>query len=152
MRKILVTGASGYVGGRLVTSLLEDNAQVRVFVRDANKAQSHSWASKVEIAVGNASDYQSTLKALTGIHTAFYLLHSINSGTDFDKIEAEMARSFAKAAQDAYPSGHRSITIIRKLYKRNHEDQEPYQYLSSAFPKVRKSNKFVKCARKFADL
>ena len=101
VRKILVTGASGYVGGRLVTSLLEDNAQVRVFVRDANKAQSHSWASKVEIAVGNASDYQSTVKALTGIHTAFYLLHSINSGTNFDKIESDMARSFAKAAQEA---------------------------------------------------
>jgi len=100
-RKILVTGASGYVGGRLVSSLLEDNAQVRVFVRDANKAQSHSWASKVEIAVGNASDYQSTVKALTGIHTAFYLLHSINSGTNFDKIESDMARSFAKAAQEA---------------------------------------------------
>jgi hypothetical protein len=52
----------------------------------------------------------------------------------------------AKAAQDAYPPGHRSSTIIRKLYKRNHEDQEPYQYLSSAFPKVRKSNKFGESA------
>ena len=77
-RKILVTGASGYVGGRLVTALLDEKMQVRVFVRDLNKAQSHAWANQVEIAVGNASDYQSTLSALTGVHTAFYLLHSIN--------------------------------------------------------------------------
>jgi uncharacterized protein YbjT (DUF2867 family) len=99
-RLILVTGASGYVGGRLVTSLLDDNAKVRVFVRDANKAQSHTWANKVEITVGNASDYQSTVKALTGVHTAFYLLHSINLGPNFDQIESEMARNFAKAAQE----------------------------------------------------
>ena len=100
-RKILVTGASGYVGGRLVTSLLEDNADVRVFVRDASKAQSHQWASQVEITVGNASDYKSTLEALTGIHTAFYLLHSINLGPNFDEIESAMARNFAKAAEVA---------------------------------------------------
>ena len=99
-RLILVTGASGYVGGRLVTSLLADKAKVRVFVRDANKAQSHSWANEVEVAVGNASDYQSTVKALTGVHTAFYLLHSINLGPNFDQIESEMARNFAKAAQE----------------------------------------------------
>ena len=99
-RLILVTGASGYVGGRLVTSLLADKAKVRVFVRDANKAQSHTWANEVEIAVGNASDYQSTVKALTGVHTAFYLLHSINLGPNFDQIESEMARNFAKAAQE----------------------------------------------------
>ena len=70
-RKILVTGASGYVGGRLVTALLEDGADVRVFVRDANKAQSHSWANQVEIATGNATDFESTKAALTGVHTAF---------------------------------------------------------------------------------
>jgi len=99
-RLILVTGASGYVGGRLVTSLLEDKAKVRVFVRDANKAHSHSWADEVEIAVGNALDYQSTVKALTGVHTAFYLLHSINLGPNFDQIESEMARNFAKAAEE----------------------------------------------------
>ena len=100
-RKILVTGASGYVGGRLVTALLDEKMQVRVFVRDLKKAQSHTWANQVEIAVGNATDYKSTLAALNGIHTAFYLLHSINVGNNFDEIEAQMARSFAKAAQEA---------------------------------------------------
>ena len=99
VRKILVTGASGYVGGRLVTALLADGANVRVFVRDANKAQSHSWANQVEIATGNASDFESTKAALTGVHTAFYLLHSINLGPNFDEIESTMARNFAKAAQ-----------------------------------------------------
>ena len=98
-RKILVTGASGYVGGRLVTALLEDGADVRVFVRDANKAQSHTWANQVEIATGNATDFESTKAALTGVHTAFYLLHSINLGPNFDEIESNMAKNFAKAAQ-----------------------------------------------------
>jgi uncharacterized protein YbjT (DUF2867 family) len=98
---ILVTGATGYVGGRLVNSLLSDKLNVKVFVRDKNKAKSHSWSKEVIIESGNALNYQETLKALTGVHTAFYLLHSINLGTNFDKIEAKMAKNFAKAAEKA---------------------------------------------------
>jgi uncharacterized protein YbjT (DUF2867 family) len=97
-KQILVTGATGYVGGRLVNSLLSNNLDVKIFVRDINKTKSHSWTEKVNIATGNALNYNETLTALTGVHTAFYLLHSINLGSDFDKIEARMARNFAKAA------------------------------------------------------
>lgn len=98
---ILVTGATGYVGGRLVNSHLSENLHVKVFVRDKNKANSHTWANKVSMETGNALNYQETLKALTGVHTAFYLLHSINLGANFDKIEAKMAKNFANAALKA---------------------------------------------------
>ena len=100
-RKILVTGASGYVGGRLVRQLLSQDFSVRVMVRDQNKISGQSWIDKVEIAKGNANDFASVMAALTGVHTAFYLLHSINLGSNFDEIEATMARNFAKAAEEA---------------------------------------------------
>ena len=100
-RTILVTGASGYVGGRLVTSLLADQMDVRVFVRDARKIKGQLWSNEVEISEGNANNYESTLAALNQVHTAFYLLHSINLGPNFDEIESAMARNFAKAAEAA---------------------------------------------------
>jgi len=98
-RRILVTGASGYVGGRLVRQLLTEGFTVRVFVRDAKKISGQPWFSQVELATGNANDYASTKSALEGIHTAFYLLHSINAGTNFEEVEAAMAKNFAMAAE-----------------------------------------------------
>ena len=100
-RNYLVTGASGYVGGRLVRDLLNDNKKVRVLVRDAKKILGQSWASHVEIIEGNASSAEDLDRALQGIHTAYYLLHSINVATDFGDIESAMAKGFSEAAERA---------------------------------------------------
>ena len=100
-RLYLVTGASGYVGGRLVRDLLSDKKKVRVFLRDAKKIKGQSWADSVEIVEGNASNLQDLARALDGVHTAYYLLHSINVATDFGDIESAMARGFAQVAQES---------------------------------------------------
>ncbi|MEJ6760447.1 MAG: SDR family oxidoreductase [Candidatus Planktophila sp.] len=97
----LITGASGYVGGRLVRELLNEKKKVRIFVRNAKKIRGQSWANDVEIIEGNANNSQDLDRALDGVHTAYYLLHSINVSTDFGDIESAMARGFALASERA---------------------------------------------------
>jgi len=101
LRRVLVTGASGYVGSRLVTTLLDQEVLVRVLVRDVAKIVGQPWYSRVEVAIGNATDFEEIHRALEGVHTAFYLLHSIGAGPRFDEIEKKMALTFGKAAEDA---------------------------------------------------
>ncbi len=98
-RKYLVTGASGYVGGRLVRALVDEKDDVRILVRDKNKIMGQPWATQVDICEGSAENFEDLQRSLEGVHTAFYLLHSINLGPHFDEIESEMARNFAKAAE-----------------------------------------------------
>ncbi len=100
-RKYLVTGASGYVGGRLVRILVEENFDVRILVRDRKRVLGQPWAPSVEIIEGSAENRADLDASLAGVHTAYYLLHSINLGPNFNEIEADMARSFALAAEAA---------------------------------------------------
>jgi uncharacterized protein YbjT (DUF2867 family) len=123
-RKYLVTGASGYVGGRLVRTLMNEDLEVRVFVRDRNKIAGQPWVNHVEVVEGNANSQSDLIAALTGIHTAFYLLHSINLGKNFDDIEAVMARGFAQAAQAA---GVSQIVYLGGIAN----DQKSSQHLAS---------------------
>jgi uncharacterized protein YbjT (DUF2867 family) len=101
IRKYLITGASGYVGGRLVRTLVDEKLDIRILVRDRKKVIGQPWASDVEICEGSAEKRTDLDAALVGVHTAYYLLHSINLGPNFNDIEAQMARDFAQAAEAA---------------------------------------------------
>ena len=100
-RTVLVTGATGYIGGRLVPRLLREGHRVRVLVRSRTRALSRPWADRVEIAVGDALDYQTLLAALASVDTAYYLIHSMSSGSDFHDMDILAARTFGRAASEA---------------------------------------------------
>ncbi|HVG07109.1 MAG TPA: NAD(P)H-binding protein [Thermoanaerobaculia bacterium] len=92
--KVLVTGATGYIGGRLVPRLLEQGHAVRVLVR----VEARPWAERVEVAVGNLLDPESLGPALAGVDTAYYLVHSMGSGKDFEERDRTAAANFVAAA------------------------------------------------------
>ena len=97
----LVTGATGYIGGRLVPELLDAGHAVRVLVRDEGKARAHRWADAVEISVGDAISADDVRSTLEGVDVAYYLLHSIGTDGDFAETERQIAATFAAAAADA---------------------------------------------------
>jgi uncharacterized protein YbjT (DUF2867 family) len=121
----LVTGATGYVGGRLVPQLLDAGHTVRVMVRDERKARAHRWASDVEIAVGDGTSDADVRAAMQDVDVLYYLLHSIGTGDDFGRTERDMAQRFADAAKDA------GVSRIVYLGGMIPEDEELSEHLSS---------------------
>lgn len=100
-RIILVTGATGYVGGRLVPRLLEQGYRVRCLVRDPARLQGRPWQNQVEIVAGDLLQPEKLVAAMEGVHAAYYLIHSMGSGKDFHQRDVDAAGCFAMAARAA---------------------------------------------------
>jgi len=96
--RVLVTGATGYVGGRLIPELLRDGHTVRVLVRSEERIRYHQWFDRVEVRVGDLSDPASLVGIDEGIDAAFYLVHSLEAGADFAAHDRRLAENFATAA------------------------------------------------------
>jgi uncharacterized protein YbjT (DUF2867 family) len=102
--KILVTGASGYIGGRLVPELLARGYQVRAMVRIASPVYETRWPG-AEIVVADTLLPESLNTAMQDVHTAYYLIHSLLLGPDkFEEAEIKAAANFRKAAEQAHVS------------------------------------------------
>jgi uncharacterized protein YbjT (DUF2867 family) len=108
--RILVTGATGYIGGRLIPRLLEAGHNVRVLVRDASRIAGRPWLPEVEVAVGDVLDRDSLVEALKEVDQAFYLIHSMMT-VGFESLDRTGAENFASAA----PSTLRKVIYLGGL-------------------------------------
>jgi len=107
--RVLVTGATGYVGGRLVRELLAHDYRVRVLVRDAHRLQDYPWKDRVEIVEGDALDPKALSLALKDIDLAYYMLHALMVSKNFEQLEEDLARTFGEIAKS---SGVRRIVYL----------------------------------------
>lgn len=98
---ILVTGATGYVGGRLVPHLLKEGYPVRVLVRDRLRIQGRPWTGQVEIVEGDVMKPSTLLPAMEGVSIAYYLIHSMRGGENFQESDQIAARNFGRAAEQS---------------------------------------------------
>jgi uncharacterized protein YbjT (DUF2867 family) len=96
----LVTGANGYIGGRLVPELLAMGYRVRVLARNSSRVAQHIWADQVEIVDGDATNTDVLSKALAGVDVAYYLIHSLMLKADFEADEIKTAKIFSQVAKE----------------------------------------------------
>lgn len=103
-RLILVTGSTGYVGGRLVPRLLEAGCRVRVVVRSRPKLEGRPWCRhpNLEVVEGDVFAVDSLRRAATGCGVVYYLIHSMSAAVkDFAAADRLAARNMADTAADA---------------------------------------------------
>ncbi|WP_330177426.1 SDR family oxidoreductase [Streptomyces sp. NBC_01498] len=108
----LVTGASGYIGGRLVPELLDAGHRVRCLARTPEKLRDHTWAGRAEVVRGDVTDAASVADAMRGVDVAYYLVHSLGTGPGFERTDADAARIFA---EQAHAAGVRRVVYLGGL-------------------------------------
>ncbi|WP_116021021.1 SDR family oxidoreductase [Thermomonospora umbrina] len=99
--RCLVTGATGYIGGRLVPVLLDAGHRVRCLARTPAKLRDHPWAGSVEVVRGDVTDADSVRAAMRDVDVAYHLVHALGSGGDFEEIDRRAAQIFAEEAAAA---------------------------------------------------
>jgi uncharacterized protein YbjT (DUF2867 family) len=99
--RCLVTGATGYIGGRLAPRLLDNGHAVRAMARRPDKLADVPWRDRVEVVRGDLGDPDSLTAAFDGMDVVYYLVHSMGSAKDFVAEEASAARNVAVAAKEA---------------------------------------------------
>ncbi|MFF9088415.1 SDR family oxidoreductase [Streptomyces sp. NPDC014991] len=110
--RCLVTGATGYIGGRLVPELLAAGHRVRCLARSPGKLRDHPWAGATEVVRGDVTDAASVAEAMRDVDVAYYLVHALGSGSGFEETDRRAARLFGEQAKAA---GVRRIVYLGGL-------------------------------------
>ncbi|MFE2039266.1 SDR family oxidoreductase [Streptomyces scopuliridis] len=126
--RCLVTGATGYLGGRLVPELLDAGHTVRCLARSPDKLRDHPWAGRTEVVRGDVTDPESVGAALDGIDVAYYLVHALGTGRDFAAADRRAAEIFAERARVA---GVRRIVYLGGLTPAGVPERELSPHLRS---------------------
>jgi uncharacterized protein YbjT (DUF2867 family) len=99
MQKIMLTGITGFVGGRLALKLLEEGFSIRALVRNPDRVSFQH--ERLELVAGDIRDPERVDGALQGCETAIYLVHGMQEGPDFEYLEAKAAQVFAAGCRKA---------------------------------------------------
>ncbi|NVN53579.1 NAD(P)H-binding protein [Mycolicibacterium hippocampi] len=111
--RCLVTGATGYIGGRLVPALLERGHQVRAMARTPAKLDDAPWRDQAEVVRGDLTKPDSLTAAFEGTDVIYYLVHSMGTSKDFVAEEKRAAQNVAAAAKAA---GVRRVVYLSGLH------------------------------------